>query len=155
MPDILNTPADEFSAICALQSIHDRGGSPDQVFATALGARLEAEWAKTNGLTRAKGHPCVHRLLDFHCAPAMAESCDCVPPFTDHPSLWMKDGKPHCLVSQPYEMDMESIEDITAFCKQHGLSFTIDAYPAFHFPTRALFVVFQPAEKSDGPMREP
>jgi hypothetical protein len=78
----------------------------------------------------------------------MEESCDCMSPFTDYPSLSMKDGKPHCLISQPYELDMESLEDITHFCKQHGLSFTIEAYPAFHFPTRALFVAFQPAEKA-------
>lgn len=154
MENIRDTPADELSAIRALQKIHDRKGSADRVFAAAMRDRLEKEWAEENGLCRAEGHICIHRLLDFHCPPVVQDTCELMPPHTDHASLWIKDGRPHCLVSQPYELEMEDIEEIIDFCKEHDLSFDIDGYPGFHFPSRVLFVVFRPAEKGSVQLQE-
>jgi len=127
----------ELSSVVGLETVR-------RTYAVAVSEKLQKAWGESQGLKRYKGRPCLHRLLGQKCPPM--ESFSLMPPYTDHPSLWMKDGKPFCLVSQPYGLSMGRIEEITVFCQKHGLTFTIDSWPGWHFPHAVLFITFTPAQ---------
>jgi len=136
-------PEDELRAIEALQSIHDRNGSANRVFADAMKDRLEKTWAESRGLKAAKSSHCIRRLLGRNCGNSRQKLCECIPPHVTNVSLWMKDGKPHCFVAQPNGLGMEAIDNLSKFCRERGLRFVVEAFPAFHAPMQSLFVVFE------------
>lgn len=114
-----------------------------RTYAQAIYQDLKRGWAESLGLKQFTGRPCVHKLLGQKCLGG--ESFSLIPPYTDHPSLWLKDGKPFCLVSQPYGLSMLQIEEIGEFCHKHGLEFEINSWPGWHFPHAVLFITFTPA----------
>ena len=128
---------DELISVVSLDTVR-------RTYAAAVSHALQKEWGESLGLKRFKGRPCLHQLLGQKC-PSM-ESFSLMPPHSDHVSLWMKDGKPFCLVSQPYGLSMLQIEEIGEFCHKHGLVFKIDSWPGWHFPHAVLFITFTPAQ---------
>lgn len=118
-------------------------GTVKETYAHAIHRDLKEIWAKNLNLKQSSGRICVQRLLGKHCND---DGHLCVPPRTDHPSLWLKNGKPFCLVSQPYGLRMPDIEAIGKFCHHHGLKFEIDSWPGWYFPHAVLFVTFTPAQ---------
>ncbi len=118
-----------------------------RTYGQAIQGELLNCWAKGEGLKRAKGQVCIRRLMGK--SPLMYS---CLPPFTDHPSLWMKDGKPYCIISQPYgPLSMSQLEDIGDFCHRHEFEFTVDTWPAWHFPHAVLFLTFKTKDKGEQP----
>ncbi len=111
-----------------------------RAYGHAIQPELLNQWAKGLGLKRSPGQVCFKRLLGKSCSFDIHR---CVPPCTDHPSLWLKNGKPYCLISQPYNLSMSDIETIGKFCHQHGLEFEISSWPGWHFPHAVLFVTFK------------
>lgn len=131
-------------AVEAVRALCNAAGSSvaSRAYAEAVHQSLEKEWIETNGLKEAKGFVCVQRLLGKQCGVSRQKHCDCQPPGTDHPTLWLKDGKPKFFVSQPYLFEGETLKAVNAFCDEHGLNFQITAKGAFYFPSAALCVVF-------------
>jgi len=113
-----------------------------RAYGHAIQGELLNWWAKELGLKRSPGQVCIRRLLG---KPGLSLSC--LPPRTDHASLWLKDGKPYCIVSKPYgPLSMSKLEEIGEFCRRHGLEFKVDTWPAWHFPHAVLFITFKKAE---------
>lgn len=69
-------------------------------------------------------------------------------PADDHPSLWLKDKKPHAYVSQPYALTFDQAKKLVLFCEQHGLRFDVTAWQAWYFPGHVLNIEIR---KSDVP----
>jgi hypothetical protein len=105
-------------------------------------------WARKHGLKKSPARPCIQRLLEKKCGTFDLHPC--APPHTDHPSLWLKNGKPYCYVSQPYGLPLDHLKTIMEFCEKHGLTFDIDAWPGWHFPHRVLFLTFVALEGENG-----
>jgi hypothetical protein len=63
-------------------------------------------------------------------------------PAGDHVKVWRKKGAPVTLTSEPYEVDVEGMRALVAFCDAHGLSATLTA-GSVHFPSHCLLVVLQ------------
>jgi hypothetical protein len=128
------------SAIKAMQKCVEGAGEDlaSRAAAEVLSWGRKERWAEIYGLKESGGRLCVQRLLGKNCIRYnMRDSfCDCQPPGADHASLWLKHGKPHVYVMQPYPMQQESWERLFAFCKKYGLQADIDTWPAWHFPGR-------------------
>jgi len=119
-------------------------GTVKETYAEAIHLHLKEIWAKNLNLTQSSGRICVQRLLGKKCND---DGHLCVPPRTDHPSLWLQDGKPYCLISQPYgPLSMSDTEAIGKFCHKHGLTFKIDSWPGWYFPHAVLFITFTLAQ---------
>lgn len=117
-----------------------------RAYGHAIQGELLNDWAKGIGLRQSPGQVCIRRLLGKSCG---FEIHSCVPPRTDHASLWLKDGKPYCIVSQPYgPLSMSELEEIGKFCHRHGLEFTVDTWPAWYFPHAVLFINFKKAKET-------
>lgn len=95
----------------------------DRAFGEVASSRIQ-ERLRRMGYTQSRGTPCVHRLLG-------KRSCrgerDCLPPDSDHVTLWNRDGKPAMLVSQPYGVFHDALKGTLAFAEERGLSVFIDA----------------------------
>ena len=61
-------------------------------------------------------------------------------PKDDHFSLWLKGGKPHAYISQPYELSLNDAKELVNFCGEYNLDLLIRAFPSWHFPGRVLTV---------------
>lgn len=124
--------------------------SPEEcrrAFASATAAVYEEEFRRRYGVTRSKSTACIQRLLGKRCGISLQRDCDCHPPGTDHASLWLKDGKPHLFVSQPYNIRGSILGDATQFASEHGLELEIRADHNFHFPSSVLLMIWRIPEK--------
>lgn len=106
---------------------------------------------KTKGITqRRTGHVCLSRLKgERRCPNNWSHACNsphCIPGH-DHSSEWVKEGKTHAIVCQPYGMSYEVLKQAVSFCEANGLRVDIDAYLAWHFPGRCLRVTYRPGRK--------
>ena len=136
------TPETE-KAVAALQQVFDklRAHGAQATYATALSDRFLEEWKRSQKVTQSAGKICVQKIRGKKCALPYSQ-CECKPPGADHATLWSKDGKPIFYVSQPYELDMATIEKMNEFCKKHEFAYDIYAEGAFYNPGAALMVVF-------------
>jgi hypothetical protein len=134
------------AAIAALKKLISPNGDTNmatRAFAEAVCHYTMKKWAELRGLKKAGGHPCINRLLGKRCNGWGDEPC--FPPYSDHLTMWNRDGRPYCLVSQPYGLTNEQVKEILNFCKDKGLTIDIDTWPAWHFPGRVLHVLFRRA----------
>jgi len=58
----------------------------------------------------------------------------------DHGTRWVKDGRPACLVGQPYQLHVDDLREL-ADLEQLGLQVTVATSPAWHYPGSVLGVV--------------
>jgi hypothetical protein len=116
-----------------------------RAFAEAVCDETLKKWAALRGLKPAGGHPCVHRLLGKRCSGLGDEPC--YPPNSDHLSMWNRNGRPYCLVSQPYGLNHKQIQEIMHYCQTKGLTVDIDTWPAWHFPGVVLHVLIRRAHE--------
>jgi hypothetical protein len=138
---IIPEQVEVIKAIDKLQEVTDLD-TVKRTYAHAIHRELKEAWAKGLGLKQSSGRVCIHRLIGKRCS--FYENQPCLPPRTDHPSLWLKDGKPFCLVSQPYgPLVMSDVEAIEKFCHRHGLEFEINSWPGWYFPHAVLFMTFK------------
>jgi hypothetical protein len=140
-------------AVAALDALISQEGSDHatRAYGEVVQDTLLANFAKARGLKRSNGAVCISRLHGKQCALGYQFSNHrtaggCFPPGTDHPSLWNKDGKPYCFVSQPYGLSHRTLREILAYCEANGFEVEIDAQPSWHFPGRVLTVIFTKAE---------
>jgi len=93
------------------------------------------QYAEQNGFTRADGPQVVQRLWDPDCS----DMDNCIPG-CDHSSLWLKDGKPHTFVTQPYGVDNKTLQEWCRLCDEKGLKLHTDARGSWHNEGRTVLV---------------
>ena len=107
-------------------------------------ARMEA-WAKAHGVRKSNGHICINRITgkrcEKHCAGIRPPSARA----SENVSLWLQNGKPSVLVSQPYRLTMTDLKEIIAFCEEHGVVFRIGAKDSWKFPGNTIMMTFRKA----------
>jgi len=93
------------------------------------------------GLKPTTGYVCIRRLADKQCriGSFYGRPCECRHPLFDHTSLYIKGGKPHTLVTQPYGLDNRDLAALLAMCEKYGLEISITGY-SWHFPGKTLCV---------------
>ncbi len=67
-------------------------------------------------------------------------SRDC-PTFLDHTWKWIYEEE-ETLVSEPYTIGMETLEELTRLCKAKGYNFWISSYYGQHFPGHTTPIMF-------------
>jgi hypothetical protein len=102
-------------------------------------ALMEA-WAASQGVEKCQGPMFWRRLLGER-----LDYCKRLPG-DDHTSLWQRNGRPELYVSQPYpERFTDRLPEMMAAAAEHGLAFTVNTRPAWHYPGRCLFVTWRRA----------
>ena len=140
------------SAVSALRTIAE-----DDYGDTALRAcgevvaprRVDARQRGPDGKTlrQSRGHPCIQRLLGRRCFDGGNRRYPCSPPASDHPTLWLHEGKPYVFISEPYRLTLSDVRDIIAFADDNDLEVTIDAGLSCHFPGRTVAVIYRRKEQ--------
>lgn len=64
-------------------------------------------------------------------------------PAHDHVTYWRKEGKPFCVVSQPYGVSHNDLAEIALVAKGYGLSVQISSYPSWHYPHGVLSIIWE------------
>ncbi len=72
-----------------------------------------------------------------------------LPSFSDHTSLWLKDGKPHVWVTQPYDLNNEDIRELAGMAREYEI--TISG-ASWHFPGWTVMVALE--KKKQKPVNE-
>lgn len=101
-------------------------------------AEAQAPWIEsfvTKGLKRSSGVRSHLRLLGKR--PSWGE--DALPEFADHTDLWVKDGKPHLLTTQPYQLNSGGIRDLAALIDE-GFDATISSHRSWYFPASTVLI---------------
>jgi hypothetical protein len=99
--------------------------------------RLMNEWASRNRLTRSKSNDW-RRLI----GKRSHNWSQMILPGDDHVTMWSRDGKPFCYVSQPYSLDDAEVAEMIAVAAQYGLDFYILTHPSWHYPGACLTVLW-------------
>ena len=135
-------------ALRALEELAEEEGS-DAVRRACADATWEdnkKSFVKSKGLREAKSQS-IERLIGKHSKSLLESPSPAVLPGDDHPSLWLKNGKPHVYISQPYELSIEDLKELVEFCERHSLNLHVSTWPAWHFPGSVLNV--KVTKKSD------
>lgn len=108
-------------------------------------------WANANNLKESKGRCCPTRLLVGKQCRALtrklnSDKCACLDLeglLKDHESLWLKDGRPHVYVIQPYSYDEIKEDILKNWCEKHGLAYEVrPPEEAWYFPAQNRPFVF-------------
>jgi hypothetical protein len=129
----------------------------DRAFAAATTVSINENLAARLGKAkRSPAHPCIARLISGTCSWSKGREPyehepPCEPPVDDHPSLWIRDGKPVAYVSEHYDLDLPHMREIIVFADRWQLDVWFSAYPSPHFPGRTMAVVYTKRHfRSDG-----
>lgn len=150
MPPIKNrfgkvTDANAADALAKLIKLEKTLGEGECVRINALAiaeSRMSAFGAAYK-VTLAKSSHCIQRLLGKSCAVNRHKICDCRPPGDDHGDLWMKDGKPHLWVSQPYKIGGNTLLKSLEFAKANNLEIDISAEASYYYPGRTFAIIYR------------
>ena len=96
------------------------------------------EWAQREGLTEYSGS--AYLGLNFLTRQKRNDWQDNNFPAADHVTYWKKNGKPYCIVSQPYHLDNGEMAKISALCITHNLDVIVTTFPSWHYPGSVLFM---------------
>ena len=91
-------------------------------------------------------HVCVQRLKGERCPDDLSHL---KLRGADHLSEWTDGKKTVLIVSQPYHLHYETLEQVVAFCQANGLRADVEAESAWHFPGATLLITFK-REKKNG-----
>jgi hypothetical protein len=93
---------------------------------------LQAEWANEHGGLKEAKTNCPSRLFGKRCTCNLrCPGCNRLQrllhnhPYYDHPSLWLKDGKPYVFVLQPYEWEQEAEDALAKWCEENDLTYKV------------------------------
>ena len=64
------------------------------------------------------------------------------------------DGKAFCYVSQPYQVNSETAKEMVEFADKYNLQFYIATWPAWHFPSGTISVVWTRKGEYESPIKE-
>jgi len=99
--------------------------------------KICTEWAERNGL---KISSASHKGLRFLNKDVPFNGYDCRFPGYDHVTYWNKDGKPYCIVSQPYHFDSNEAASAAVICEKYNFYYIITTYPSWHNIGSVLFM---------------
>jgi hypothetical protein len=148
----ISSPTKTFrDAVKALEKLMEEEGrdKAERAFAAAVWEKRKEHYAKALGLKESGGHPCLARLIGKRCDQSQfylrtsheEKYAPCsLPAADDHASLWLKDGKPHSYVSQPYGMSPEDMRKLVKFCDEYGLTVNVNAWGSWWFPGHTLIL---------------
>ncbi|HUV06035.1 MAG TPA: hypothetical protein VMX94_13180 [Armatimonadota bacterium] len=91
------------------------------------GERREAWAAMHGGLKESHGHCCLRRLQGLKCLKyhqKRCEDCDRAEAnraIWDHPTIWIKGGKPYMIVLHPYYVRDDELNQLQQLCGSRGL----------------------------------
>jgi hypothetical protein len=151
----------EAKALAALERLGlDKMNLP-KVFAAAEGPRRLALFGskeREGGQLKLSktSHPCAYRLLGRQCPygaiDQMRPEGKCLPPSADHTTLWLRGGKPFCLVTQPYSLSWETMQQVVEWARALDLRVEVSSVASWHFPgwTLALIITAEEAERDGG-----
>jgi hypothetical protein len=106
-------------------------------------AAAKSAWATREGVKQdPSGHACLRRLTDEAGAERHAGPCVHLPG-ADHSSMWMKEGKAHIYVTQPYDLTLERLEEMFRVGRRLGLTLRVDSAVAWHNPMAVLIEVLR------------
>ncbi|GFN22168.1 hypothetical protein [Thermanaeromonas sp. C210] len=123
----VNRPSSPFhEAVQALERLAGEEGleMAERAFATAVWEKRREAFAKRLGVKPTAGHVCLNRLVKGHCKGTglMFPKCFWLPVVNVHVSLWLRDGKPHVYVSQPYALTLKDMRALVQFCDRTALT---------------------------------
>jgi hypothetical protein len=95
-----------------------------------------------SGLRKSSGHCCLRLVGRHNCRENFQ---DCTPPGSDHSCLWLKDGKPHQFITEPYGLGINTLTDMVAYATKYGLVFRIDASSP-HYQGNTIRVIWESVE---------
>jgi len=138
-------------AIISLRAACFRGGSDNalRIYGEATSNIIAAQMREA-GLVRATRQD-ITKLMTrenankFKRNMVFSHDLTRTPPGTDHGASYKLRGSPYIFVSQPYQLDMETLNKMLEFAKIYGLRFTISGgmFPAPYFPGGTLVVVWK------------
>ena len=126
------------AAVDALAAVPDADLAA-RAFSEVWTAQLQEQWSSRCGLRKSQGEQCASRLLGERSdrnGPGMPKCC---PPGTDHPSLWLREGKAARFVIHVYPWGLERIEALVSWCKVRGLATRLSA-ESWYFPTGTMMI---------------
>lgn len=123
-------------------------GSVERAFAEASHTGRQQLFQQRHGVKQSQGQPWAGRLLGkLHSSRSELEN----PRGTDHPSLWLRDGKAHMFMYEPYYVGHDGLRALVDYCERWGFEASITAEESFWFPGRTLAVVLRrKAETGEG-----
>jgi len=96
----------------------------------------------SDGLKPTKGYICIRRLAGLQCrlGSFYGRRCECTHNLWDHTELFIKDGKPYALVTQPYHLGNAELTALLVMCEKYSLEISMNGH-SWYFPGIALCVV--------------
>lgn len=128
------TPAYE-KAVKALVALRKEDPSlMTAAYAEAASTYIRLAYANSRRVRRSPGRNVFERLLGKNTYHNVFCS------WMDHPSLWLRDGKPFVFACQPYHLSLDDLREIVRYCDAHNLDVHICSGWSWHYPGRTLFI---------------
>ncbi len=87
--------------------------------------RIKAEYAKSRGVRESRAG------MDLGFLNKKAKLVRV--PHQDHCTFWNKNGKPYCIVNQPYGFSLEDMREAVACADKYGLDVCVSSWPSWHY----------------------
>ena len=135
---------DERRASAALIAELAKHPEPGRVMACAVADRWKQAWVDRYGLKESGGAVSFARLVGRrrHANSLPRRRSDrppLYPPCCDHPTLWLRDGKPAVFVSQPYHLNNDELHKLMGLCTAWGVTLRISTW-SWYFPGSTFLV---------------
>lgn len=122
-----------------------------RAYAEATSEQLKKDYAESRGLKPTTGRVDLCRLIGRQVKghPSLGAGWYSGR-WIDHPSLWIKNGKPDVFISQPYHLSLEDMAQLISICNEFGLEATVSTWPGWHFPGAVLSVQVRKKAQQEG-----
>lgn len=112
-------------------------------FAQAVSDAFENKYLEENDLRPSSVQLCVHRFLGKKCNNSMHEiGTGCLPPATNHLSVFKKNRKIAAFTSQPYKLNFNILKEIIAYCEKNHLEVNLLPYSS-HYPCKTFHLEYK------------
>lgn len=129
----MSVPTDKLKRMYAEDKLSPFGIKPPPVPMCEVHKK---EWAKARGLKEYKGcNRSGLRFLDKTLGNEYSRF-----PGQDHVTYWNKNGKPHVIIAQPYNLSTDEIFEMARLTDKLGLKVYISTFHAWHYPGGVLKV---------------
>jgi hypothetical protein len=132
--------------------IHEEGiHAAEALYADVLGGPRKQQFARDELAKPQRGpHVCVHRLVGaakcLEMPPGICDTLTPTLPASDHLSEWRSNagrgGKTVAIVSQPYSLSNQDLQEIVSRCQSDGLQAEVST-ESWHFPGRSLLLTWR------------
>lgn len=122
----------------------------ERAVAEALATPRSEAFVKRYGVSLSQGAACLKRLTGGKHIGTVehAIGAECRAPSADHDTLWLKGGKPHIYMSEPYSLGLKAIGKMHEVATALGLDVRVTADSPY-FPGRTLQVLFTKENRHD------